>query len=129
MAYLCISTFSLLFTQPTYLEQGSPDDVGEQEERLRLGGLWEQVAGDVGGGVTSVTVGVGMTAASEAERARTSAPPPGGAEGGDLGASAPQATPGPQGMMDEGTRSTNDEDRCLYAGTQWEAEALPTDGT
>jgi hypothetical protein len=74
--------------------------------------------------VTSAAVGAGTTAASKAERAATSTPPTTGAKGGDLGTSTPQATPGSQGIMEEGTRSTNDEDRCLYAGTPLEAEVV-----
>jgi hypothetical protein len=60
--------------------------------------------------VTSETVAAGTTAASKADRAGTSAPPTAGAEGGDLGTSGLQVAPGPLGIMEEGTRSVNDED-------------------
>jgi hypothetical protein len=73
--------------------------------------------------VTNTAVGAGATAASEAERAGTSAPPTTVAEGGDLGTSAPRA-PGPRGVREEGARSVDDQDRCLYAGTPWEAEVV-----
>jgi hypothetical protein len=74
--------------------------------------------------VTSATIGAGTMAASEAERVGTSAPSTAGAKGGDLGASGPQLASGPQGVMEEDTRSMDDEDRCLYAGTPWEAEVV-----
>jgi hypothetical protein len=31
---------------------------------------------------------------------------------------------GPWGVIDEGMESVNDEDRCLYADTPWEAEIV-----
>jgi hypothetical protein len=65
-----------------------------------------------------------MTTASEAKRARTSAPPTTRCEGGDRSTSGPQEAPGPQGIIDEGMKSVNDADRCLYAGTPWEAEVV-----
>jgi hypothetical protein len=65
-----------------------------------------------------------MMAVSEADRAGTCAPPTAEAEGGDLGTSTPQAAPGSQGVMEEGARSVDDQDRCLYAGTPWEAEVV-----
>jgi hypothetical protein len=74
--------------------------------------------------VTSAAVGAGTTAASEADRVGTSAPPFAGGEGSDLGTSGPQAVPGPQSVMDEGTRSVDDQDRCLYVSTPWEAEVV-----
>jgi hypothetical protein len=45
--------------------------------------------------VTSATVEAGMTVASDADRARTSAPPTAGGEGDDRGTSGPQAAPDP----------------------------------
>jgi hypothetical protein len=73
---------------------------------------------------TSATVGAGTTTASEAGRARTSAPPTAGGEGGDLCNSGPQVAPGPQAVMEEGTRSVDDQDRCLYVDTPREAEVV-----
>jgi hypothetical protein len=74
--------------------------------------------------VTSSAVGAGATAASEANKAGTIMPPTTGGEGCDHGTSGPQEAPGPQGIIDEGMKSVNDEDRCLYAGTPWEAEVV-----
>jgi hypothetical protein len=67
--------------------------------------------------VTSATVGAGTTAASEADRAGTSAPPTTGGESGDCGASGLLVVPGSRGIMEEGTRLVDDEDRRLYAVT------------
>jgi hypothetical protein len=72
--------------------------------------------------VTSTAAGAGTTAAPEVDKAGTSAPPTTGGEGGVRGTSDPQPAPGPQGIIDEGMESVNDEDRCLYAGTPWEEE-------
>jgi hypothetical protein len=66
----------------------------------------------------------GTTVASEADRAGISVPPTAGGEGGDRGTSGPQAAPGPQGIIEEGMRSVNDEDRCLYVGNPLEAEVV-----
>jgi hypothetical protein len=74
--------------------------------------------------VTSVAVGAGMTAASEADKAGTSAPPSVEGEGGDLCTTGPQPALGPQPAMEEGTRSEDDQHRCLYVGTPWEAEVI-----
>jgi hypothetical protein len=74
--------------------------------------------------VTSAAAGAGTTAVSEADKAWTSAPPTTGGEGGNRGASDPQAVPGPQGIIDEGMKAVNNEDRCLYVGTPWEAEVV-----
>jgi hypothetical protein len=63
-------------------------------------------------------------AASEVEKAGTSAPPATEGEGGDRGTSEPQEVPPPRGIIDEGMEAVNDEDRCLYAGTPWEAEVV-----
>jgi hypothetical protein len=74
--------------------------------------------------VTSMAAGAGATAASEADKAGTSAPPATEGEGGDHDTSDPQEVPPPQGIIDEGMEAVNDEDRCLYAGTPWEAEVV-----
>jgi hypothetical protein len=74
--------------------------------------------------VTIASIGAGMTTAFEADRARTSAPPTAGGEGGDLSTSGPQVAPGLQAVMEEGTRSVEDQDRCLYVGTPWKAEVV-----
>jgi hypothetical protein len=63
-------------------------------------------------------------AASEAEKAGTSAPPATEVEGCDRGTSEPQEVPPPRGIIDKGMGAVNDEDRCLYAGTLWEAEVV-----
>jgi hypothetical protein len=70
--------------------------------------------------VTSAAVGAGTTAAPEADKARTSAPPTTGGGDGDLGTSKPQEEPPSRGILDEGMEAVNDEDRCLYASTPWE---------
>jgi hypothetical protein len=72
----------------------------------------------------SAAVRAGTTAASEVERDGTSAPPTTGGERGDLCTSGPQAAPGPQAAMEEGIRSEDDQHRCLYIGTPWEAEVV-----
>jgi hypothetical protein len=74
--------------------------------------------------MTSAVVGAGTTAVSEADRAGTSAPATAGAEGSDLGTCGLQVAPGSQGVMEEGARSVDDQDLCLYAGTPWEAEVV-----
>jgi hypothetical protein len=74
--------------------------------------------------VTSTAARVGTTAAPEADKADTSAPPTTGGEGDDLGTSGPWSAPGPRGIIDEGMELVNDEDRCLYAGTPWEAKVV-----
>jgi hypothetical protein len=74
--------------------------------------------------LTSMTARAGMTAVSEVDKARTSAPPTTGGEGGDRGTSGLQEAPGLQGIIDEGMEAANDEDWCLYAGTPWVAEVV-----
>jgi hypothetical protein len=74
--------------------------------------------------VTSMAAGVGTTAAPEAGKAGTSAPPTTHGEVGDRGTSDPQPAPGARGIIDEGMESVNDEDRCLYSGTPWEAKVV-----
>jgi hypothetical protein len=74
--------------------------------------------------VTSTAAGVGTTVAPEADKAGTSAPPTTEGGGEDRGTSDPQPTLGPWGIIDEVIESVNDEDRCLYAGTLWEAEVI-----
>jgi hypothetical protein len=61
---------------------------------------------------------------SEAEKAGTSAHPTTEGEGGDRGTSEPQEVPPPWGILDEGMKAVNDEERCLYTGTSWEAEVI-----
>jgi hypothetical protein len=72
--------------------------------------------------MTSAAVGAGTTVASEADKARTSGPPTAEGEGGDLCTSCPQPASGPQAAVEEGTRSEDDQHRCLCVGTPWEAE-------
>jgi hypothetical protein len=74
--------------------------------------------------VTSAAVGAGTTAASEADKAGTSAPPATEGEGGDLCTTSPQPAPGPQAAVEEGTWSEDDQHRCLYVSTPWEAEVV-----
>jgi hypothetical protein len=74
--------------------------------------------------VTSTTGGIGTTAAPEADRARTSLPPTTGGGGDDRGTSNPQLALALREIIDEGMESVNDEDRCLYDGTPWEAEVV-----
>jgi hypothetical protein len=61
----------------------------------------------------SATTGVGATAASEADKAGTSAPTATEGEGGDRGTSEPQKVPPPRGIIDKGMEAVNSEDRCL----------------
>jgi hypothetical protein len=74
--------------------------------------------------VMSTTAGAGTTATPKADKAGMSAPPATGGEGGNRGTSDLQLAPGPQGIIDEGMESVNDEERCLYAGNPWEAEVV-----
>jgi hypothetical protein len=74
--------------------------------------------------VTSAATKAGAVAASEVEKAGTSAPPTAEGEGGDRGTSEPQEVLPPRGILDEGMEAVNDEDRCLYASTPWEAEVV-----
>jgi hypothetical protein len=72
----------------------------------------------------STAAGVGTTAAPEVDKVGTSAPPTTEGEGGDRDTSGPQEEPPSRGIFDEGMEAVNDEDRCLYAGTPWEAEVV-----
>jgi hypothetical protein len=74
--------------------------------------------------VTSAVTRAGTTMASEADKAGTSAPPTAGGEGGNRGTSEPQEEPPSGGIFAKGLEAVNDEDRCLYAGTPWEAEVV-----
>jgi hypothetical protein len=74
--------------------------------------------------VPSAATGVGTTAAPEADKAGASAPLTTMGGGDDLVTSDPQSVPGPRGIINEGLESVNDEDRCLYVGTPWEAEVI-----
>jgi hypothetical protein len=51
-------------------------------------------------------------------------PPPASGEGADLYTSVPQPASGPQEAVEEGARSEDDQDWCLYVGTPWEAEVI-----
>jgi hypothetical protein len=74
--------------------------------------------------VMSTAGGAGATAAFDADKTGTSAPPAAEGEGGDHCATGPQPTLGPQPAMEEGTRSEGDQYRCLYVSTPWEAEVV-----
>jgi hypothetical protein len=74
--------------------------------------------------VTSAAVGAGTTAVSEVDKAGTSAPLATEGEGGDLCTTGLQPAPGQQVAVEEGTRSEDDQHRCLYVGTPWEAEVV-----
>jgi hypothetical protein len=74
--------------------------------------------------VTSAAGGAGTTAASEVDKAETSAPPTAEGEGGDLYTSDPLPASSPQAVGEEGARSEDDQHRCLYVGTPWEAEVV-----
>jgi hypothetical protein len=77
----------------------------------------------------STAAGVGMTAAPEADKAGTSAPPATEGEGGDHGTSGPQEELPSRGIFAEGMEAVNDEDRCLYVGTRGRRRLLPTAAT
>jgi hypothetical protein len=51
-------------------------------------------------------------------------PPVTTGEGGDRGTSGPLEEPPSEGIFAEGMEAVNNEDRCLYAGTPWEAEVV-----
>jgi hypothetical protein len=72
----------------------------------------------------SAAAGVGTTAAPETDKVGTSAPPTTEGEGGGRDTSGPQEEPSSGGIFAEGMEAMNDEDRCLYAGTPWEAEVV-----
>jgi hypothetical protein len=74
--------------------------------------------------VISAAGGAGATAASDVDKAGTNTPPTVECEGGDLCTTGPQLVLGPQAAMDEGTRSEDDQHRCLYVGTPWKAEVV-----
>jgi hypothetical protein len=74
--------------------------------------------------VTSTASGAGVTAASEADKAGTSAPPAVEGEGGDLCTFGPLPALGPQTTREEGARSEDDQHRCLYVGTPWEEKVV-----
>jgi hypothetical protein len=74
--------------------------------------------------VTSAAAGAGATVASEADKVGTSAPPVARGEDSDRGTSEPHEEPPSGGIFTEGMEAINDEDRCLYAGTPWEAEVV-----
>jgi hypothetical protein len=74
--------------------------------------------------MTSATVGAGTTSAFEAYKTGTSAPPTAGDEGGDLCTTGPQPALGPLAVVEKGTWSEDDQHRCLYTGTPWEAEVI-----
>jgi hypothetical protein len=74
--------------------------------------------------VISAAGGAGATAASDADKAGTNAPPAVECEGGDLCTTGLQVAPGPQAAMDEGTQSEDDQHRRLYVGTPWKGEVV-----
>jgi hypothetical protein len=117
----------LLLTQVIFYEQSSPDDVREWQECLgpeAFGSKMPETPAISAADVTSTADGAGATAASDADKAGTSAPPATGGEGGDLCTTGPQPKPGLQEAMEEGTMSKDDQHRCLYVGTPWEAEVV-----
>jgi hypothetical protein len=79
--------------------------------------------------MTSVAAGAGTTAASEADKAGTSAPPTTGGEAGDRGTSSPQEAPGPQGIIDEGMEAVNDEDGAFMSAPSVRQRSLLTAAT
>jgi hypothetical protein len=74
--------------------------------------------------VMSTAGGAVATAASKVDKAGTSAPPAAAGEGSDLCTTGPQPAPGPQAATEQDTRSEDDQHRCLYVGTPWEAEVI-----
>jgi hypothetical protein len=52
-ALLRVSALELLLIQVFSHVQSSPNDVGEEQERLRPGGILENDAGDADGGIAS----------------------------------------------------------------------------
>jgi hypothetical protein len=74
--------------------------------------------------VTSATTGVGTTAGPEANKTETSAPSTDEGKDGDRGTYGPQEEPPSRGIFTEGMEVVDDENRCLYIGTLWEAEVV-----
>jgi hypothetical protein len=72
----------------------------------------------------STASGAGSTAASDVDKAGTSAPLAFEGEGGDLCTLGLLSAPGPQAAREEGARSEDDQDWCLYVGTPWEAQVI-----
>jgi hypothetical protein len=109
---------------PTTSESGK-NASGQEEFRSNMLGMpvVESPAASAAD-VTSAAVGAGTAAASEAEKAGTSAPPPTEGEGIDLYTSGPQPAPGSQAAVEEGAQSEDNQDRCLYVGTPWEEEVV-----
>jgi hypothetical protein len=113
-------------------EQGSSDEVGEHEEHLRPGGIWDYGTGGARCGVASDFSGrrdeCGRwswdDAAPETNKAGTSAPPTTEGEGSGCGTSDPQEEPPSGGIFAEGMEAVHDEDRCLYVVTPWETEVV-----
>jgi hypothetical protein len=96
--------------------QSSPDTVRKWQERLRPGGIWEQDQGDTDGGIDGSVDGrcnehnqrAGATAASEADKARTSTTPATEDEGGDLCMAGQLPMPDPQ-AADAGGADVEDD--------------------
>jgi hypothetical protein len=109
---------------PTTSESGKNTSSQEEFRRKLPKTLVVESPAASAAGVTSAAVGAGKTVVSEADRARTSVPPTAVSEGGDLCTSGPHTVLGPQSVMEEGTRSVDDQDRCVYVGTPWEAEVV-----
>jgi hypothetical protein len=74
--------------------------------------------------VTSTAGRAGTMVTFEANKVGTSAPPTAEGEGGDLCTFGPPSAPDPQAAREEGARSEDDQHRCLYVGTPWEAEVV-----
>jgi hypothetical protein len=74
--------------------------------------------------VTSTTAGVETAAAPRADKVGISTPPATEGEGGDRDTFGPQEEPPSGGIFAKGMEVVNDEDRCVYAGTPWEAEVV-----
>jgi hypothetical protein len=74
--------------------------------------------------VTSTAGGAGMTAASEVDKAGTSAPPAAEDEGGDLCIASSLPTPDPQAAGAGDAWAEDDLHQCLYVGTPWEVEVV-----
>jgi hypothetical protein len=74
--------------------------------------------------VTSMAVGVGVTAASAVKKAGTGTAPPAEGEQDDLCMANPQLTPDQQTAEVGGARVEDDAHWCLYVDTPWEGEAI-----
>jgi hypothetical protein len=73
--------------------------------------------------VMSTTGGIGVTAASEADKAETSTAPATEEEGGNLCMADPLPTSDPEAAEVRGARMEDYAHRCLYV-TPWEVEVI-----